>query len=124
MLGQHRPAGAGHRGDRRRPRRDRHPDLPQLEELEAEGFGRDADDGALTDRLLKGEIARRLAERAREVQGSSTHVARAMVLAEPPDIGAGEITAKGNLNARKVLDRRKALLDRLYDDADPATITF
>jgi len=97
--------------------------FPNIKELEAEGFALDSLDGAFIDRLLKGEIARRLAERAREVQGSSTHVARAMILAEVPDMGAGEITAKGNLNARRILDRRKALLDRLYDAADPATIT-
>ena len=42
----------------------------------------------------------------------------------PPDMGAGEMTAKGNLNYRKVLDRRKDLLARLYDDADTATITI
>ena len=98
--------------------------FPNMKELEAEGFKLDTADGAYCDRLLKGEIARRLAERAREVQGSSTHVARAMILAEPADMGAGEITAKGNLNARKILDRRKALLERLYTDDDPATITF
>ncbi len=97
--------------------------FPNTKELEAEGFAVDSADGGLTDRLLKSEIARRLAERARDFQGSSTHVARAMVLAEAPDIGSGEITAKGNLNARKVLDRRRALLDRLYADDDPATIT-
>lgn len=98
--------------------------FPNMKELKAEGYALDSASGAYTDRLLKGEIARHLAERAREVQGSSTHVARAMVLCEPPDMGEGEITAKGNLNARKILDRRRQLLDRLYDDADPATITF
>jgi feruloyl-CoA synthase len=98
--------------------------FPNMAEIAREGFTPDNHDGALNCRLLRGEIARRLAERAREVQGSSTHVARAMVLADPPDIGAGEITAKGNLNARKVLERRRALLDRLYDNDDPATITY
>lgn len=97
--------------------------FPNRKELEAEGFGFEKDNGALVDRLLKGEIRRRLAERAREVTGSSTRVSRALVLAEPPDMGAGEVTAKGNLNARRVLDQRRALLDRLYDDSDPATIT-
>ena len=32
----------------------------------------------------------------------------------------GEMTAKGNLNFRKVLARRAALLERLYADDDPA----
>lgn len=54
--------------------------------------------------------------------GSSTRIARAALLSEPPSIADGEITAKGNLNFRKVLTRRAALLERLYDDADPATI--
>ena len=36
----------------------------------------------------------------------------------------GEMTAKGNLNFRKVLTRRKTLLDRLYDDTDPAVTTL
>ena len=45
-------------------------------------------------------------------------------MSEPPSMGDGEMTAKGNLNYRKILTGRKALLDRLYDDADPATITF
>jgi feruloyl-CoA synthase len=98
--------------------------FPNMAELEREGFTPENDDGALMGGGIRTEIARRLAERAREVQGSSTHVARALVLAEPPNMGAGESTAKGNLNARRVLDRRAGLLARLYDDADPATITY
>lgn len=43
-------------------------------------------------------------------------------MAEPASLGEGEMTAKGSLNARKVLTRRAELLDRLYDDGDPATI--
>ena len=39
---------------------------------------------------------------------SSTRIARALVLAEPPSIDAGEITDKGYLNQRAVLDRRAA----------------
>ena len=36
----------------------------------------------------------------------------------------GEITAKGSINFKKLLTRRAALLERLYDDADPATLTI
>ena len=66
------------------------------------------------------EIAARLKPGPSE--GSAHAVRRAMVLGEPPSMAEGEITAKGNLNFRKLLLTRKALLDRLYDDADPATI--
>ncbi|SFD09604.1 feruloyl-CoA synthase [Tropicimonas isoalkanivorans] len=94
--------------------------FPDVAELQREGFELHEDGGALTCKLLQGEIHRRLAQRAREIAGSSTLVSRAIVLAEPPSMGEGEITAKGNLNFRKVLTRRKDLLERLYDDADPA----
>lgn len=54
--------------------------------------------------------------------GSSGRINRVVVFSEPPSLADGEITAKGNLNFRKIQTRRAALLDRLYDDADPATI--
>ena len=76
-------------------------------------------DGALL--VDAADLAARLAQ-AGAGQGSASRITRAMVLAEPPSIAEGEITAKGNLNFRKLLTRRAALLARLYDDADPATI--
>ncbi|MBV7377634.1 feruloyl-CoA synthase [Maritimibacter dapengensis] len=96
--------------------------FPNVAELEKEGYATDSERGALTDKALKFDIARRLATRLAEVSGSSSRVTRALILAEPPSMGDGEMTAKGNLNYRKILDRRKTLLERLYDDADPATI--
>jgi feruloyl-CoA synthase len=46
--------------------------------------------------------------------GSATRVARALVLAEPPNIDRGEITDKGSVNQRAVLAQRGALVERLY----------
>lgn len=48
------------------------------------------------------------------VAGSSQRVTRALVLEEPPSIDAGEITDKGYINQRAVLERRAALVERLY----------
>lgn len=98
--------------------------FPDKAELEREGFDLSDDNGAIRCKLLQGEIHRRLAERAREISGSSTKISRAIVLSEPASMAEGEITAKGNLNFRKVLTLRKDLLDRLYDDADPAVVTI
>jgi feruloyl-CoA synthase len=82
------------------------------------------DAGLLTCPALAAHLRDHLATWARVHTGSSTRVSRAAVLSAPPSIGEGEITAKGNLNARKVLTLRKDLLDRLYSDGDPAVITL
>jgi feruloyl-CoA synthase len=49
--------------------------------------------------------------------GSSTYAARALLLADPPSIDAGEITDKGYINQGAVLAKRTALVERLYDVA-------
>jgi feruloyl-CoA synthase len=46
--------------------------------------------------------------------GSSTHPTRVLVMAEPPSIDANEITDKGYMNQRAVLERRAALVEKLY----------
>jgi len=98
--------------------------FPDMAELTREGFAPRENGGALSCPLLQGEIHRRLSERAREISGSSALVTRAIVLCEPPSMPEGEMTAKGNLNIRKVLARRSALLERLYTDNDPAVVVI
>lgn len=49
--------------------------------------------------------------------GSSTYATRALLLAEPPQMDAGEITDKGYINQRAVLERRAEWVARLYSDA-------
>ena len=48
---------------------------------------------------------------------SSMRIARAMMMAEPPSIDGNELTDKGYINQRAGLDRRAALVERLYSDA-------
>jgi feruloyl-CoA synthase len=98
--------------------------FPDMAELRAAGFALDADRGALSDPRLLSEIHRRLAERARAISGSSGRVARALVLAEPASMPEGEMTAKGNLNGRRVLTRRAELLTRLYAQDDPCVTSL
>jgi feruloyl-CoA synthase len=52
--------------------------------------------------------------------GSSSRIARAMVLDEPPSLDAGEMTDKGSINQRAVLSRRAALVEELYRDPPSA----
>ena len=56
--------------------------------------------------------------------GSSERFGRALVLAEPPSLDAGEITDKGYLNQRAVLDRRQALVTELHKEpVGPGVVT-
>ncbi|MCW5658031.1 MAG: feruloyl-CoA synthase [Burkholderiaceae bacterium] len=54
--------------------------------------------------------------------GSSQVPTRAMLLAEPPNADAGEITDKGYLNQRRVLERRAADVTALYADGDARVV--
>jgi feruloyl-CoA synthase len=45
--------------------------------------------------------------------GSSTYASRALLMAEPPSVDAGEITDKGYINQSAVLARRAALVRQL-----------
>jgi feruloyl-CoA synthase len=56
---------------------------------------------------------------AQQSTGSSTFVARALLLEDPPSLDAREITDKGSLNQRAVLQHRAALVDEIY--ATPAS---
>lgn len=78
--------------------------------------------GAFGAEAVRSLIQPRLAAMAEHATSSSTRVVRALLLATPPSMSDGELTAKGSINARKVLTLRKELLERLYDDNDPAVV--
>ncbi|MEM1046420.1 MAG: feruloyl-CoA synthase [Pseudomonadota bacterium] len=57
--------------------------------------------------------------------GSKSRISRAVMMAEPAQIDANEITDKGYINQRAVLDRRSALVEALYDgDEDCGVIVL
>ncbi len=97
--------------------------FPNRTALDAQGFDAKSGQGALTDAGLLNVLRTRLTAFSRG-SGSSTRIARAMVLSEPASLPTGEMTAKGNLNFRKILTRRADLLTRLYAADDPAVITL
>ena len=67
---------------------------------------------AVIDCLRKGLEAHNAAANG----ASSLRIARAMLMAEPPSIDGNELTDKGYINQRAGLDRRAALVERLYAD--------
>ena len=67
--------------------------------------------------LTREEVRARLALALKKLAaegGSSTHPVRLLVLSEPPSIDANEITDKGYINQRAVLERRAAQVRELY----------
>jgi feruloyl-CoA synthase len=56
---------------------------------------------------------------AARATGSASHIARAVLLAAPPSIDAGEITDKGSINQRAVTAARAGAFADLYTDAAP-----
>ncbi|MEA3192354.1 MAG: feruloyl-CoA synthase [Betaproteobacteria bacterium] len=49
-----------------------------------------------------------------ESTGSSNRIVRAVVLEEPPSLDAGEVTDKGSINQKAVLQRRRGVVEKLY----------
>jgi feruloyl-CoA synthase len=54
--------------------------------------------------------------------GSSTRVEHAMLLEQPPSLDAAEITDKGSINQKAVLQHRRTLLDQLYGAPGPGLL--
>jgi feruloyl-CoA synthase len=77
------------------------PDPEHFERLEREGRAR-----AVFEKLL--------ADFAALSTGSSNRIARALVLREPLSMETGEITDKGSVNQRAVLQHRAHLVEQLY----------
>ncbi|MEQ9635724.1 MAG: feruloyl-CoA synthase [Devosia marina] len=65
---------------------------------------------------VREKFADSLAVLAQQSTGSSNHVARALLMADAPDIDKGEVTDKGSINQRAVRTHRAALVESLYAD--------
>ncbi len=62
---------------------------------------------------IRSKLNQALKELSKE-GGSSTHPTRLLVTTEPPSIDGNEITDKGYINQRAVLERRAVLVEKLY----------
>ena len=74
---------------------------------------------SLTDVCAAPVVRERLREGLRAMAkaahgASSMRVARALLMSEPPSIDGNELTDKGYINQRAGLERRAALVEKLY----------
>src|SRR3954447_10263840 len=80
---------------------------------------------AASDPAIRQAFADRLKKFAAEATGSSTRITRAVLLDMPLSIDRGEVTDKGSINQRAVLEHRAALIDALYSPTpDPQVISL
>ncbi|MBL8207886.1 MAG: feruloyl-CoA synthase [Blastocatellia bacterium] len=79
----------------------------------------------LCDKRVRDSVRKGLQALQAEGGGSSTYATRALLLEEPPQIDAGEITDKGYINQRAVLERRAQTVAQLYaSNCAPTIITL
>jgi len=72
----------------------------------------------LTSAPVRAAVAVALAAHNRKNPGTSVRFSRAQILVEPPSIDDNEITDKGYINQRAVLNRRSADVEALFCGAD------
>ena len=90
------------------------PDLDACRALAADRAEAQDARAILADVGVRREMRRRLSALAAEATGSSTRVARLMLMEAPPSPDKGEITDKGSINQRAVLAHRAELVEELY----------
>src|ERR1700704_1594446 len=77
---------------------------------------------AAADPLIIAAFRERLMKFLATATGLSTRITRAILLDTPLSIDRGEVTDKGSINQRAVLDARAALIDELYSPAPAAHV--
>jgi feruloyl-CoA synthase len=90
--------------------------FPNTDALAERGISIDDSVDVMKNPELLSELKNLLQSLAEKSTGSSTKIARAIILSSPPSFIAGEITQKGYLNQNKILTLRADIVSRLYDD--------
>lgn len=77
---------------------------------------------AASDPLIREAFRERFRKLLAGATGSSTRITRAVLLDTPLSIDRGEVTDKGSINQRAVLEHRSGLIDLLYSPTPPAHV--
>jgi feruloyl-CoA synthase len=77
-------------------------------------------DALVADPQVRREFQFLLGTFASQSTGSSNRIVRMAFLTIPPSLDAGEITDKGSINQRAVLQHRAATVDALYATSAPS----
>jgi feruloyl-CoA synthase len=77
---------------------------------------------AASDPLIRAAFRDRFQKLLAGATGSSTRITRAVLLDTPLSIDRGEVTDKGSINQRAVIEHRSGLIDLLYSPTPPAHV--
>jgi feruloyl-CoA synthase len=77
---------------------------------------------AASDPLIRSAFRDRFQKLLANATGSSTRITRAVLLDSPLSIDRGEVTDKGSINQRAVIEHRSGLIDLLYSPTPPAHV--
>lgn len=97
------------------------PNLAAAKEICADA-SRSSPDEIIHSPKVKDYLRTRLAAHNAQSGGTSGRIRRVMLMLEPPSIDGHEITDKGYINQRATLDRRKRLVELLYENPPPADV--
>jgi feruloyl-CoA synthase len=98
------------------------PNLEACRTLASELPARAAPEEVLRHDSVTGQFATLLESFSAQATGNSNRVERALLLDEPPSLDAGEVTDKGSLNQRTILERRAALVEQIHAQNPPACV--
>jgi feruloyl-CoA synthase len=88
------------------------PDIDACRELAGEQEGSVTD--LLANPLVRDKFKDLLVSMSKSSTGSSNRIVRAIVLDVPPSIDAHELTDKGSISQRAVLENRTGVVDEIY----------
>lgn len=98
------------------------PNLPECRRLCPDLAADAAVEDVLAHPAVRACVAQGLRSMRANGSGSSMFASNALLMAEPPSAEAGEITDKGYLNQRLVLNRRAHLVNALYAEQPDQTV--
>lgn len=90
------------------------PNIAACRQLAADSEARLTTAELLAHPAVVGTLKAGLARMNAEGGGSSMQARRILLMAEPPSVDGNEMTDKGYINQRATLERRKALVEKLY----------
>jgi feruloyl-CoA synthase len=77
---------------------------------------------AASDTLIRAAFRERFQKLLAGATGSSTRIMRAVLFDTPLSIDRGEVTDKGSINQRAVIEHRSAVIEQIHSPAPPAQV--